>query len=321
MMRRWGWVPLLLAAVVLPWVADALGSPATTALATRIAILGLAAASLDLILGRGGMVSFGHAAFYGLGGYTVGILYAHWSGGEALWGLVPGSNALLVTAPAAMLVGGVAAAAIGALSLRTAGVQFIMITLAFAQMLFFLFVGLKAYGGDDGLMIRRKNLVPGMDLRDPAQMYWLSLGLLVAWLALQRRVVRSRFGRVLDGARQNPRRMAALGVSAYPYRLAAFTLAGMGAALAGALMANHQRFVSPDMMAWQSSGELLVMVILGGMGTLLGPVVGAAVLVTLETVLAGLTEHWPFILGPLLVLVALLWRGGVMGAFGVRRGG
>ncbi|MCX7932074.1 MAG: branched-chain amino acid ABC transporter permease [Rhodovarius sp.] len=311
---------LLAFAVALPFLAEALDQPATIGVATRILCLGIAAASLNLILGHGGMVSFGHAAYFGLGGYTVGILWEHFRLGEPIFGLIPGSNQLLVTLPAAMLVSGLAALIIGALSLRTTGVQFIMITLAFAQMLFFLFVGLKAYGGDDGLMVRRRNEVPFLDLRDPKQLYWLCLFFLVAWLWFQHRLVASRFGRVLEGIRQNERRVAALGIPPYPYKLAAFVIAGAGCGLAGALTVNYLRFVSPDLMSWQKSGELMVMVILGGMGTLLGPVVGAAALVGLEYMLGALTEHWQFFLGPILLLVVLFARGGIMAAFGIRRG-
>ena len=318
-MRNAVWLTLLLAtAIALPWAAEAAGQPATTGLATRILCYGIAAASLNLILGHGGLVSFGHAAYYGLGAYTVGILWEHFRLGEPLWGVLPGSNQLLVTLPAAMLVAGLAAAVIGALSLRTSGVQFIMITLAFAQMVFFLFVGLKAYGGDDGLSIRRRNLMPGLDLREPDQLYWLCLAFLVAWLFLQWRIVGSRFGRVLEGIRQNERRMAAIGIATYRYKLAAFVISGMGCGLAGALSANYLRFVSPDLMAWQKSGDLMVMVILGGVGTLLGPVVGAAALTGLEYVLGGLTEHWQFFLGPILLGVVLFAPGGIMGQF--RRG-
>ncbi|WP_353211608.1 branched-chain amino acid ABC transporter permease [Rhodovarius sp.] len=313
---------LLAAAIALPWAAEALGQPATIGLATRILCLGIAAASLNLILGHGGMVSFGHALYYGLGAYTVGILWEHFRLGEPIFGVIPGSNELLVTLPIAMLVAGVAAAVIGALSLRTSGVQFIMITLAFAQMGFFLFVGLKAYGGDDGLLVRRRNLVPGLDLRQPDQLYWLCLGFLVAWLFLQWRIVGSRFGRVLEGIRQNERRMAAIGIATYRYKLAGFVIAGMGCGLAGALTANELRFVSPDLMAWQKSGEIMVMVILGGVGTLLGPVVGAAALVGMEYVLGGITENWQFFLGPILLAVVLWAPGGIMGLLGrgARRG-
>ncbi len=322
--RGWtyrGVLALLLAlAAALPFAAQALDSPASIGIATQMACFAIAAASLNLILGHGGLVSFGHAAYFGLGGYAVGILWEHFRLGEPIFGLIPGSNELLVTLPTAMLVSGLAAAAIGALSLRTSGVQFIMITLAFAQMVFFLFVGLKQYGGDDGLSVRRHNLVPGLDLRDPAQLYWLCLGILAVWLFLLHRIIGSRFGRVLEGVRQNERRMAALGVSTYPYKLVAFVISGVGCGIAGALMANYLRYVSPEMMSWQRSGDIMVMVILGGMGTMLGPVLGAVALVGLEYTLGGLTEHWPFFLGPILLLVVLFLRGGLMGLFGVRRG-
>jgi branched-chain amino acid transport system permease protein len=297
----------------LPLLAQALGQPAMTPLATRILIYAIAAASLNLVLGFGGMVSFGHAAFFGIGGYTVGILFYHHRFNEALFGLMLGTDQFLVTVPAAIVVSGVAALLIGALALRTAGVQFIMITLAFAQMLFFLFVALKRYGGDDGLIIRRRNALGGLDMRDDATFYWIVLVALVLVFALIWRLAGSRFGLVLAGLRQNERRMAALGIAPYRYKLAAFVLSGMGAGLAGALWANYARFVSPDMMHWTKSGELMVMVILGGAGTLLGPLFGAAALIALETVLAAWTERWQVILGPILVLIILFFRGGLAG--------
>lgn len=291
--------------IALPWLAKALGSPATIGLATRILIYGIAAASLNLALGFGGLVSFGHAAFFGLGGYVVGILYQHFTASEPLWGIIPGTNALLVALPAALLVTGLAAAAIGALSLRTSGVQFIMITLAFAQMLFFFFASLKVYGGDDGLIIRRRNTLFDLNMRDDTIFYFLCLGFALLVLFLISRLVGSRFGRVLEGIRQNERRMQALGVSPYAYKLVAFILSGIGTGLAGGLMANYLRFVSPDILHWTKSGELMIMVILGGVGTLLGPFFGAAALVLLETTLSGWTEHWQVILGPVLLLIVL----------------
>lgn len=297
----------------LPVLARAGGAPALIGLATQVVIYAIAAMSLNLILGYGGLVSFGHAAFFGLGGYTVGILYQHFAEDTAFLGLLPGSDAFLVAIPAAMLVAGLAAAAIGAVSLRTGGVQFIMITLAFAQMLFFLFVSLKTYGGDDGLMMRRRDTLPFLDTRDPTSFYLLCLGLAALWLAFTARIVRSRFGMVLEGLRQNERRMAAMGVPAFRYRLAAFVIAGMGAGLAGALMANHLRFVSPDMLHWTRSGELMMMVILGGVGTLTGPVLGAATLVLLETLLAAQTEYWQLPVGLVLLAVVLFTRGGLDG--------
>ena len=304
-------VVVLLAA--LPYIADAIGQPALTSLATRIAILAIGAASLNLALGYCGLVSFGHAAWYGVGGYVVGIMYHHYVSDVPLFGLSIGSNQLLVTLPLAILISGVFALIFGALSLRTSGVQFIMITLAFAQMLFFFFVALKAYGGDDGLIVRRRNELPFIDIRDGTTYYWLCLFFALAWFAFMGRIVKSRFGRVLEGIRQSERRMAAIGVSTYRYKLACFVISGMGAGLAGALMANHARFVSPDMLHWTQSGEFMIMVILGGAGTLIGPAAGAAVLIGLESQLAAWTEHWQVILGPLLVLMILFTRGGLSG--------
>jgi branched-chain amino acid transport system permease protein len=291
--------------MALPWLAKATGSPATIGLATRVLIYAIAAASLNLVLGFGGMVSFGHAAFFGLGGYVVGILYHHFIESEPLFGIISGSNALLVTLPAAMLVTGLMAGAIGALSLRTSGVQFIMITLAFAQMLFFFFAALKLYGGDDGLIIRRRNTLFDLNMRDDATFYFLCLFVMTAVFFLKWRIVNSRFGRVLAAIRQNERRMQASGLSPYGYKLVAFVLSGVGTGLAGALMANYLRFVSPDMLHWTKSGELMIMVILGGVGTLLGPFFGAGALVLLETSLSGITEHWQVILGPILLIVVL----------------
>ncbi len=295
-----GLVLLFAALALLPLATAALDMPALLTLATRIVLFALAAASLDLILGRGGMASFGHAAYVGLGGYTAGILYAE-----------TGPGSLLVTAPLAMLVAGAAAAVLGALCLRTRGVQFIMITLAFAQMLFFLFVSLKAYGGDDGLILRRPDTLFGLSLRDPVVMHGVAVAALAAFTLVSARLARSRFGLVLGGIRQNEWRMRAVGISPYRTKLAAFVLAGAVAGLAGALMADQARFVSPDMLHWTRSGELMVMVILGGPRTLVGPLLGAAALIGLETLLAAWTEDWQLVLGPILVMAVLFTRGGL----------
>ncbi|MBM4220288.1 MAG: branched-chain amino acid ABC transporter permease [Gammaproteobacteria bacterium] len=307
---------VLVALLALPAVAHFAKDPAWISLVTRMLIYAIAAVSLDLILGYGGLACFGHAAFYGLGGYTVAILFHHARSSEVLWGLIPGSTQFLVTVPAAMLVGGVVAAAIGALSLRTAGVQFLMITLAFAQMLFFLFSSIATYGGNDGMTVRRRNEMPGLDLRDDTVFYYLVLALLLLALWAGRRLVRSRFGMVIGGIRQNERRMAAIGIDTYRYKLAAFVIAGMGGALAGALMVNHARFVSPDMMHWTKSGEFMVMVILGGAASLIGPVLGAVTLVGLEDLLGQIPkwgEHRMFAIGAILVLVVLFGKGGLWG--------
>jgi branched-chain amino acid transport system permease protein len=315
LLRVAGVAVLAIGLVLLPSVARALGDPALITLATRIIIYAIAAASLNLILGYGGLVSFGHAAYFGVGGYVVGILYFHFASGEAFLGIIPGTNQFLVTAAGAMVVSGLVALVLGALSLRTSGLQFIMITLAFAQMLFFLFVSLKVYGGDDGLIVRRRNLLFNLNMADDTTFYFVCLTIAGLYFAIFWRLVRSRFGLVLGGIRQNERRLAAIGISTYQYKLVAFVIAGIGAGLAGALMANFAKFVSPDMLHWSRSGELMIMVILGGGGTLFGPALGAALLVGLETVLTGWTEHWQFILGPILVLVALFTRSGVLSLF------
>ncbi|MBN7755353.1 branched-chain amino acid ABC transporter permease [Nitratireductor aquimarinus] len=304
-------IGLLAVFLALPVIADMLGQPALTSLATRVLIYGIAAASLNFILGFGGMVSFGHAAFFGVGGYVVGILYQHYASGEPLFGFLPGTNQLLITLPLAILVSGAVAAIIGALSLRTSGIQFIMITLAFAQMLFFFFVSLKAYGGDDGLIIRRANEVPGLNMRDKQTVYYVCLAIAVLFFALLTRLVNSRFGYVLAGLRQSEQRMAAIGLHAYRYKLVAFVISGMGAGLAGALMANFMRFASPDMLHWTKSGELMVMVILGGVGTVFGPLIGAGTFIVLETLLASWTENWQLGLGFILLFVVLYTQGGV----------
>jgi branched-chain amino acid transport system permease protein len=304
---------LLAGAFALPYLAQLWGYPALIALTTRILIYGMAAASLNLALGYGGMVSFGHAAYFGLGGYVVGILYQNFTQSTALWGLIPGTNELLITLPAAMLVGGMAAGLIGALSLRTSGVQFIMITLAFAQMLFFFFVALKAYGGDDGLIVRRRNILFGLNTRDDQIFYFIVLVINVLFYAMLWRLVASPFGHILGGIRQNPRRMEAMAYSPFRYQWMALVISGMGTALAGALLANYARFVSPDMLHWTKSGELMVMVIIGGTGTLFGPLLGAIALVSLETVLAGFTENWQLALGFILLAIVLYTRGGLVG--------
>jgi branched-chain amino acid transport system permease protein len=299
--------------IALPWIAVATGDATLTSLATRIMIYGLAAVSLDLVLGIGGMISFGHAAYFGLGGYVVGILAFHASSGDPLFGVLPGSNLVVIAWPAAVIVSAAVALVLGTLCLRTEGVSFIMITLAFAQVLYFFFVSLTIYGGDDGLLLHGRNVIAGYDLRNPILFYYVCFGLLAAFVVICRRLLDSPFGQIIQGARQNERRMAAVGVSTYRYKLVCFTIGGAAAGLAGALMANYARFVSPDLMNWTESGQLMVMVILGGVGTLFGPVLGAALIVGLEATLTSLTEHWKFILGPILILAVLFTRGGLFG--------
>ncbi|PWG61057.1 branched-chain amino acid ABC transporter permease [Spiribacter halobius] len=305
---------LVVGLLALPPLASAFGNPYLVTLVTRALIYALAALALDFVMGYGRLVSFGHAAFLGLGAYTVGILNTHALQALPLVGGWSGSNEALVAWPLAMLVAAAYALPVGAISLRTSGVYFIMITLAFGQLVFYLFNSLSAYGGQDGLPLWLPNTVAGREMLEGPAFYYLCLGiLLVVWAFLQR-VVRSPFGRVLVGCRENPRRMRALGYRPYPYQLAAFVLSAALTGLAGALLANQQTFVSPSLMHWSQSGELLVIVLLGGLATLIGPIWGALALLVLEEVLVTVTEHWQLVLGPLLVLVVLFFRNGLQGA-------
>ncbi len=286
-------LPVFVVLLALPHIAAASHAEFYVTLATRIAIFALAASSLNLILGFGGLVSFGHAAFVGAGAYTVGILMQQ--------GTVPAAIAW----PAAMLVSAGLACLIGFISLRTQGVYFIMITLAFAQMLYYLAVSLKTYGGDDGLPLAGRNTWAGMAPDDTA-LYYLALGALTLCLLFTHRLLNARFGQVLQGLRENPVRMQALGFPVLRTQLTAFTLAGAMAGLAGTLLANQGGFVSPSMMQWSQSGMLMVMVILGGVGHLYGGVWGAATFLLLEEVLSHYTEHWQLGLGAMLLAVVLL---------------
>lgn len=302
-----------LAFLAVPTAATFLESNYIITVATRVAIYGIVAVSLDTLVGRGNLVSFGHAAYFGLGGYAVAIASFHLANDVPILGW-SGTNEALIAWPLAMAVAGFAALIIGALSLRTAGVYFIMITLAFAQMLFFLFVALKYYGGDDGLSLSTRNLFAGNRITDARSFYWISVAALALCVLLSWRILNSRFGMVLRGAAASERRMAALGFPVYRYRLATFVIAGMMAGLAGALWANQTRFVSPDMLSWVRSGEFLVMVIMGGLSSLMGPVVGAAAFLLIESYLSGLTEHWQMVFGPFVLLVAVFAPRGLWGA-------
>ena len=314
--RRLLWVVGGTLLLLLPPLANLVGEPFAVSLFSRILIYAIAAVSLDLLLGYGAMVSLGHATFFGVGAYVVGILALHASDGapQGSWLLsLPGTNNALVSWPLATIVSALVATAIGALSLRTSGIYFIMITLAFAQMLFYFFDSLQAYGGDDGLSIWSRNDFPGLDLADDTTFYYVCFACLAMFLFICQRLVNSRFGMVVRGCAQNERRMRALGFPTYRYKLLCFAIAGAGAGLAGALIANQTEYVSPALLHWTRSGELLVMVILGGMGTLIGPVLGAITLLLGEDLLAIVTEYWQLYLGPFLVLVVLTTRRGIYG--------
>lgn len=311
----------LLLLAILPAIADFADEGFLVFSFSRVLIYALAAISLDLILGYGGMVSFGHAAFFGVGAYVTGILAFHGFDGSTVLGL-DGSNFAPFSWGMSIALAAVAAAVIGAFSLRTGGVYFIMITLAFAQMLFFFFISLEQYGGDDGLVLYGRNDLPGLDLHDDTTFYYICFFALVGFLFLCRQIVNSRFGMVIRGCKQNERRMAALGYPVVQYKLVAFIIAGAGAGLAGALMVNQNEFVSPDVLHWSKSGEIMIMVILGGIGTLYGPVFGAVAFLMMEEFLPsgleavgleGMKEHWRFIFGPLLIIIVLYARRGIYG--------
>jgi branched-chain amino acid transport system permease protein len=291
---------LLVFLALLPVYVVATGQFFPLTLFTRIVILALAATSLNLILGYGGMVSFGHAAYLGVGGYVVGILAKEGiTSGFAQW-------------PLALAVCALFALVVGALCLRTRGVYFIMITLAFAQMMYYVAVGLDRYGGDDGLTIYRRSQFGGLiDISGKVQFYYLCLALLLAAILLVSRLINSRFGMVIQGARSNDRRMRAIGFPVFRYRLAGFVIAGMMCGLAGALLANHTDFISPAVMYWTRSGDLIVMIVLGGVGSLFGPLIGAVTLLMLEEGLSRVTEYWQIIVGPLLLFIVVYAHGGI----------
>lgn len=311
---------LLAIFALLPLVASALDQEFYIGQVRRVLIFAVAAVSLDLILGYAGMVSLGHAAFFGVGAYVVAILHWHADREVLLFGLVPGTTSSFVTIPLAMLVAAALAAVIGAICLRTAGIYFIMSTLAFAQMIYFLFVSLRfhendrAYGGDDGLRFPGQTQVLGVvDTDSTIAFYYLVLAVLMLVLYLGHRLTRARFGLALQGIRDNERRMRAIGFPTPRYKLVAFVLSGAIAGLAGALLAFHEGYVSPSLMHWTRSGDLIVMVVLGGMGSLFGPVAGAAMFLLLEKFLPDYTEHWMLVFGPILVLVVLFAKRGLIG--------
>lgn len=312
--REWCAAAVLGALALVPVVAQWIGEPYYLSLVSRIMVMALAAIGLNLVLGYGGLVSLGHALYLGVGAYAVGMLSAH--GVTSGW-------AHLATA---LVVGSLVAMAVGAVVLRTSGMAFIMITLAFAQMAYFVAVGLKGYGGEDGLQIDARSDFSGLSLGSAPVFYYTVLACLLAVLWGLSRLIHSRFGMVLQGARINERRMAAMGFPCFRYRLLAYVLSAQIAVLAGVLLANLTKFASPSYMMWTLSGELIVMVVLGGLGTLVGPVVGAAVLLVLEEVLSGLklpmpwgldtmiSNHWLAVIGAFIVVITLTLERGLFGS-------
>ena len=310
----------LLAAVPLwAYVSD---EPFTITLSTKVAILALAGVGLNFALGLGGLVSLGHAMFFGIGGYAMGILASHAQSYTPIYDglfVLEGTKSMVVIWLVAVLAGATAALVIGALSLRTTGVYFIMITLAFGQMFYYFTISWPAYGGEDGLSIYMRNGCPGLNTLDPIQFFALCYGVLLVVLYLFWRLEQAPFGLVLKASRQNPLRVTTVGLGVYRIQLIAFVMSGAVTALAGALFADLNRFVSPSMFSWQTSGEIMIFVILGGIARLCGPVIGAAVFILLEQILGDLSQFWHIYLGVLLLVVVLFAKGGLTGLI-TRRG-
>jgi branched-chain amino acid transport system permease protein len=293
---------IFLAFALIPIVALFTGGTYLVSLGSRVMIFAIAAVALDLLVGYGALISFGHAAFIGLGAYAVGILSAY------------GITDALVSLPVALAVSAAYALLTGVVCLRTSGVYFIMITLAFGQMAFFTASSLAPFGGDDGLTIAARNTLAGFPLlRDERAFYYVVFFCLLSTYVFCRALVASRLGRVVRGAKENSVRMATIGFDVYRFQLATYVIAGALAGLSGFLLANATEFVSPAYMSWQRSGELIVMVLLGGLGSLDGAIIGAAAYLLSEEWLSGFTEHWKVMFGPALVLVVLFARGGLIG--------
>lgn len=307
---------LLALLVAVPLWAHVSDEPFTVTLATRAVIFALAAVGLNIALGLGGLVSFGHAVYFGLGGYAMGILAFHAQTYTPLieWPFViEGTKSMPVIWLVAMIVSALAALVIGLLSLRTSGVYFIMITLAFGQMFFFFSISWAAYGGEDGLSIYVRNAFPGLNTLVPIQFYAVCFSILALVLWFNARLAKSPFGLALNATRQNAGRVETVGLDPMRLRLVALVISGAITGLAGALFADLNRFVSPAMFSWQTSGEIMVFIIIGGVGRLFGPVAGAVLFVVLEHVLGGVSEYWHVFLGLLLLVIVLFAHGGLTG--------
>ncbi|KIC48644.1 branched-chain amino acid ABC transporter permease [Tateyamaria sp. ANG-S1] len=307
---------ILAGLVIVPAYALMVDEPFTITLATKVVILALAGVGLNLALGQGGLVSFGHAAYFGIGGYTMGILASHAQNYTPLMTspfLIEGTNSMPVIWLVAVVVSALLALLIGALSLRTSGVYFIMVTLAFGQMLYYFAISWPAYGGEDGLSIYVRNQFPGVNTLVPIQFYGLCFAILLIVLFLVDRLNKSPFGLALDGAHQNEERALTVGINVYRLRLVAFVISGAITGLAGALFADLNRFVSPVMFDWHTSGQIMIFIILGGVARLFGPIVGAALYILLEHFLGGLSEYWFIYLGAILLFVVLFAKGGIVG--------
>lgn len=294
-------------------VSHATGQIYWVTLATKAAIFALAGVGLNLVLGYGGLVSFGHAAFFGIGGYVTAIMASHAMGGTPVLAGIEGTKQMLILWPLSMIAAALVAIPIGVLSLRTSGAYFIMVTLAFAQMIYWFAIGWPAYGGEDGLSFYVRNNLPGLNTMDNLTWFLTCAALLGAALAMTAVMMRARFGLALKSARRNPARTVAVGIRPFGIRLTAFVISAAIVGLAGSLYADLNRFVSPTMLSWHMSGEIMVFVILGGVGRLMGPLAGAMVFVIMEHIFGGMSDYWQALLGAALLLIVLFAPGGIVG--------
>ncbi|WP_168879664.1 branched-chain amino acid ABC transporter permease [Rhizobium sp. P28RR-XV] len=308
------WAPiviLLLALAVVPPLALAMDEPFAIRILTRIAIFAIVAVSLNIVLGYGGLVSLMHASLFGVGGYVVAILAYHEMEGDLLFGLFQGTSDLAISIPVAVAVVALVSAVLGAVSLRTSGSYFIMITLAFNQMLYFFFVALQQYGGDDGLQILSSMHFVSLEIGGRVLFFYICLAILAVVLVLAAVLAESRFGMLLRAMAQNERRVVALGASPLRYKVVAFMLSGAITGLAGTLWATSQNFISPADMSWVRSADFVVMIVLGGMTTAWGALAGAVMFLLLEAVLSAWTTYWQLVFGILIIGSAMTLRGGL----------
>ena len=319
----WPIILVLVGLALVPTLATTFDNPFLVRLFTRALIFAIVASALNFILGFGGLVSLMHAGLFGVGSYTVAILAFHdYEGSKFL--IFAGTSNLAISIPIAMIVAMLTAAATGLVSLRTSGTYFIMITLAFNQMLYYFFVALQQYGGEDGLQILADLHFAGWKITQRVTFFYVALGVLTVVLFLFSRLVDSRFGIILRASAQNERRVVALGIPPLRYKLSAFAISGAVAGLAGALWATGQGFVSPSDLSWVRSGDYVVMAVLGGMSRVWGPVLGAVLFVLLEAFLPSWTQYWQLPFGLVVILIVVYLHGGlidVLGRHGKSAGG
>jgi len=281
------------------------GATFYTELVTKVMILAIFALSLDLLVGYTGLVSFGHAAFFGVGAYALGLLAPKYEAAN-LW----------LTLPVAIAVSGISALLVGAFVVRVKGIYFIMVTLAFAQMFYFVFHDTKFGRGSDGISMNFKPVAAiadftPFDLGNATHVYYFVFAAMVLVFVFLRLLLRSAFGRALQGIRSNEQRMRSLGFPVYRYKLASFAIAGALAGLAGYLSAMQFGFVNPELLSWHQSGNVLLMLILGGLGSLYGALVGAFAFVALEELFSSVTTHWQLLLGASIILLVIFLPGGL----------